>query len=171
MSGASHLGLDDDALYAECTLETTRGSGPGGQHRNKTESGVRLTHRHTGVTAQAFERRSQHENRGVALGRLRQAIALQVRRPVEFEGYAPPPALQALLPGARQQLGPSNPRYWEGVQHLLDLFAALDCSVADTAALLGLSTGALSRVLLRSDEVMATVNAMRAQRGLGPLRR
>jgi hypothetical protein len=72
---------------------------------------------------------------------------------------------------ARQQLGPANPRYWEGVQHLLDLFAALDCSVADTAALLGLSTGALSRVLLRSDDVMATVNAMRTERGLGPLRR
>ena len=49
--------------------------GPGGQHRNKTESAVRLTHPPTGVTVTATERRSQHENREVALERLRERIA------------------------------------------------------------------------------------------------
>jgi protein subunit release factor A len=50
-------------------------SGPGGQHRNKTESGVRLLHRPTGVLVTATERRSQGQNRGEALKRLRARLA------------------------------------------------------------------------------------------------
>jgi protein subunit release factor B len=49
-------------------------SGPGGQHRNKTESGVRLTHRPTEISVTATERRSQLQNRGVALERLREGL-------------------------------------------------------------------------------------------------
>lgn len=64
----------DDALLGECDVEVFRGSGPGGQHRNRTESGVRLRHRPTGALAGATERRSQHQNFSVALGRLRERI-------------------------------------------------------------------------------------------------
>lgn len=166
------LALNDDALFAQCSFETTRGSGPGGQHRNKTASGVRLVHRPSGVMAQAFERRSQHENRAVALSRLRQAIALQVRSRLELDGYEASGPLRAILPDAKpQQLGPSNDRYWQGMRELLDLFAEIGGSVADTAAVLGMTTGALSRVLLRDGAVMAAVNQLRQERGLPPLRR
>lgn len=65
------LALDDAALQAECEEDFFIASGPGGQHRNKTESGVRLTHRPTGVTVTATERRSQAQNRSVAIQRLR----------------------------------------------------------------------------------------------------
>jgi ribosome-associated protein len=80
------LWLNDAALAAECDLEVFIASGPGGQHRNKTESGVRLHHRPTGVTAAATERRSQFQNRGAALARLRhrlEALAVEpkIRRP------------------------------------------------------------------------------------------
>jgi protein subunit release factor A len=64
----------DDALLAECRVETFRAGGPGGQHQNKTESAVRLTHLPTGTTVTARDSRSQHRNRQIALGRLRAAL-------------------------------------------------------------------------------------------------
>jgi len=51
-------------------IESMRSSGPGGQHTNKTESAVRVTHLPTGLSAVAQEERSQHLNRSLALGRL-----------------------------------------------------------------------------------------------------
>jgi len=62
---------DDDALLAQCRVETFRAGGPGGQHQNVTESGVRLVHLPTGVRASAREERSQHRNKSLALDRLR----------------------------------------------------------------------------------------------------
>jgi len=50
---------------------TCRGSGAGGQHRNKTESAVQLVHRPTGVMVRCESERSQHQNRATALALLR----------------------------------------------------------------------------------------------------
>lgn len=65
---------DDDALLAECRVETFRSGGPGGQHQNVTESGVRLVHLPSGVRVTARDERSQHRNRGLALRRLREKL-------------------------------------------------------------------------------------------------
>jgi ribosome-associated protein len=72
---ARAMGLDDAALLAECEEEFFVAGGPGGQHRNKTESGVRLTHRPTELSVTATERRSQSQNRTEALHRLRRGLA------------------------------------------------------------------------------------------------
>ncbi len=58
-------------------IETMRASGPGGQHVNKTESAVRITHQATGLTVIAKEERSQQQNKKLALARL--ALALEQR--------------------------------------------------------------------------------------------
>ncbi len=68
------LNLPGDKLLQECVEEFFIASGPGGQHRNKTESGVRLTHPPTELTVTATERRSQSQNRGEALERLREGL-------------------------------------------------------------------------------------------------
>ncbi|MHB8875141.1 MAG: peptide chain release factor-like protein [Myxococcaceae bacterium] len=68
--------LSDEALLAECQVEFFVAGGPGGQHRNKTSSGVRLTHPPTELSVTATERRSQLQNRGAALERLRRGLAL-----------------------------------------------------------------------------------------------
>ncbi len=68
-------------LLGECREEFFVGGGPGGQHRNKTASGVRLVHGGTGVTVNATERRSQLRNRATALERLRARLALLARTP------------------------------------------------------------------------------------------
>ena len=77
------LALDDEALLRACDDSTFVGGGPGGQHRNKTASAVRLVHLPTGVTVTATERRSQAQNRGTALERLRAALSrlTRVQRP------------------------------------------------------------------------------------------
>jgi hypothetical protein len=71
--------IDPHDLLAQCDLRTQRRSGPGGQHRNKTSSGAFLTHRPTGLVGEATERRSQSQNRDVALQRLRFLLAIEIR--------------------------------------------------------------------------------------------
>ncbi len=69
----------DEELMAECRVETFRAGGPGGQHQNKTESAVRLTHIPSGIVVTARESRSQHRNRQIALGRLRAELEDRAR--------------------------------------------------------------------------------------------
>jgi protein subunit release factor B len=65
---------DPKHLERDCDLSFFRASGPGGQHRNKTETAVRVIHRPTGIVASATEERSQSRNREAALERLREKL-------------------------------------------------------------------------------------------------
>jgi peptide chain release factor 1 len=58
--------------------DTFRSGGPGGQHQNKTESGVRLTHLPTGVVAESRSERSQHKNEAMCWRMLRSKIYEQM---------------------------------------------------------------------------------------------
>lgn len=68
---AEFFPTDRAALERDTEIEYFIASGPGGQHRNKVETGVRLVHRPTGVTVTATERRSQRANREAAFERMR----------------------------------------------------------------------------------------------------
>jgi protein subunit release factor B len=71
----------DEDLLRECEVETFRSGGPGGQHVNKVETGVRLTHRPTGLVATCREERSQHRNKMNCLRKLREEAARRNYRP------------------------------------------------------------------------------------------
>src|SRR5207245_2039264 len=75
--------IDRSRLEKEVKVETFRAGGPGGQHRNVTESAVRLTHFPSGVVVVAAESRSQHRNRDTAFERLIRRLKSmnRVRRP------------------------------------------------------------------------------------------
>jgi ribosome-associated protein len=62
-------------------VERLRRSGPGGQRRNKRETGVRVTHVPTGVTVMATERRSQPQNLEAAKERLARRLAALFHKP------------------------------------------------------------------------------------------
>lgn len=61
---------DRASLERDCDIQYFIATGPGGQHRNKVETGVRLTHRPTGFVVTATERRSQRANREAAYERM-----------------------------------------------------------------------------------------------------
>jgi protein subunit release factor B len=71
---------DRESLERDCDLEFFVAGGPGGQHRNKVETGVRLTHRPTGVVVTATERRSQSANREAAYERMAERLE-KLQRP------------------------------------------------------------------------------------------
>ena len=66
--------MDPEDLKKECDITTFRAPGPGGQHKNVTDSAVRLRHRPTGIVVIGRRHRSQHRNMADALRRLAEKI-------------------------------------------------------------------------------------------------
>lgn len=64
-------------------IKTCRGSGAGGQHRNKTESAIQATHKPSGITVRVESERSQHQNRAEALSILRTRLLQHERESVK----------------------------------------------------------------------------------------
>jgi hypothetical protein len=161
------LDYTDDRLRAECIVHTHRTGGPGGQHRNKTQSAVRLEHRRSGLVVTGTERRSQHENAASALARLREAIAVHFRAPL--------PAMLAWPEGVqvrdgRLRCNERNPAIYHVIGLALDALAALGGKPQDAAAYLRVTTSSFTRFLADHPKAWQEANRIRAAFGLPPLK-
>ena len=164
--------LDPDALAAECDFRRTRRSGPGGQNRNKVETAVILTHRPTGVTAEASERRTQGENRRAALLRLRLKLALDIRRTAgtdEPSDYQPSDLWQRRCRGGRIVINPEHDNFPALLAEALDVLAETGNDPQRAALALGCSPSQLIKLLKHEPRGLGLVNDHRRQAGLHPL--
>ncbi len=150
------LMMDDETLGKECIFESFKGSGNGGQKRNKTSSAVRVRHSASGLTAEDVAERSWFRNRSNALRKLRLKISLLYREPPE-----PLPRSVCALDHADYPL-------WRAL--LLDAVEAGDYEPKAAAAFLGMSPSALVKLLFRDKELWEMVNRARLARGKNPLK-
>ena len=97
--------LTRDVLAGQCEVEFIRAGGPGGQHRNKRYTGVRIVHAPTGVVGLATERRSQAQNLEVAWQRLLALLAARAHRARARRPTRPSRAARARRMEGKRQRG------------------------------------------------------------------
>ena len=159
--------LPPDSLLAHVQEMHARRTGPGGQHRNKVQTAVVLVHRPTGIAAEAAERRSQADNRRVALGRLRIRLALEHRTPALT---APSPQWQARVRGRQLVVSADHDDYPALVAEALDRLQALAFDMPATAAALGVTTTQLLKLFKKTPAAWTTLNRLRIGQGMSPLK-
>jgi peptide chain release factor-like protein len=161
-------------LLVDCRRENTRGSGPGGQHRNRVATAVRLTHTPTGLMGQASERRSQKDNARVALARLRLNLALDYRSPLQDADFDAAPGAskqwKSRVRGGKIRCNPAHGDFPALVAEVLDLLNLHQNDVAKTAAVLEVSVSQLIKFLAVEPRALNLLNQARRAAGQHPYR-
>jgi len=160
---------DPEDLWDECEVRQLRRSGPGGQHRNKVQTAIRLRHLPTGLHAEASERRSQSQNRSAAIFRLRVSLALEVRSPCDPE-HGPTPLWQSRCGRGRLSVSGSHEDFPALLAEALDVLAASDADPGRAAEVLGCTPSQLIRLLRMEPRALGLVNQWRNERQLHLLR-
>lgn len=149
---------EDQRLLKQCQVTRARRGGPGGQRRNKVQTAVVITHRPTGLIAEAGERRSPAQNQQVALFRLRLALAAAVREP--FTG---PDALwESRCQGGRLFVNEEHADFPGLLATALDAIAAAGNDVKTAADALGCTATQLVNLLRKHRPALDLINAGRA---------
>lgn len=156
--------MNADDLMQQCKVETFRSSGPGGQHRNKTDSGVRIVHHPTGVQATATERREQAVNRKVAMNRLRLNLALEVRGYFDILNE-PTERWQARVQNQRLLINPKHVDFPALLAEVLDVLEQKKWEPKRAGILLGVTASQIVKFLRHEPRALSMVNAKRQTAG------
>lgn len=161
--------LSPEALLKQCTVRRFKATGPGGQHRNKVETAVELTHTPTGVIASATERRSQRDNQHMALKRLRLRLAVDHRLPADPSQPCSEPWRSRVV-DRRIVLSVDHDDFPTLLAEALDRLASLAYDHEKAAAGLGVTPSQLVKLLAKEPAALARVNEARAKSGRHRLR-
>jgi hypothetical protein len=161
--------LTEDRLLSECRFDIARGSGPGGQKRNKTSNAIRLTHLPTGISVTATESRSQAENKLRAVRRLRLKMAAELREAVNLPRFEPPDWFLSIRRQNRIEASYKHPLYAPTAGLILDLLQATGGNPAAVAINLGVSTTTVIRFLEEEPLFWTAGNRIRAALGMPAL--
>ncbi len=164
--------LPIEVFLRECRATFSRASGPGGQHRNKVETAVEVTHLPTGITASATERRTQQQNRSVAVQRLRCKLAVDQRSLAASEQKdAPEPSEVWNCYCRRGRIGvaESNEHFPALLAEALDAIAQCHWEISPAAQGMETTTSQMLKLLKQYPPALQALNRERQSRGLRPL--
>ncbi len=171
MNAKEYLELEDQALLGQCEVHTYRSSGPGGQHRNKTSSAVRLHQQPTRLIAQGEEDRSQHVNKRRALRRLRLTLATDFLDEVDPANYAPSALLASCISDGRLELPRKDERALFVINEVLSLLHSSEGRLREVAEAIGISTANLVKFFSIDPQVWRKVSHIRKENNLNALKK
>ena len=160
LSAPHPASLPLELLRKDCALEAGHAGGPGGQHRNRVATAVRIVHKPSGLVGRASERRRRIENERVAWRRLRLALAVGVRVPWE----RPSETWNGRVKGGRVVVSERSDDFPRMIAEALDALAASGWDARAAAGSLGTSTSSLLRLVRRHGAANAVWNGERQAR-------
>ena len=160
--------IPTELLLRDCEVRHERRRGPGGQHRNKTESAVVIRHLPTGIEGQAAERRSQFDNHRNAVKRLRMNLALSVRTE-HLAKIAPTEKWRSRCHDGRIGINEDHEDFPELLAEALDVLHSRNEHVPGSAEQLSCTASQLVKLLKKEPRAFLWLNDERRKHGLLPL--
>lgn len=162
--------LSAEEFVGVCDFSKGRRGGPGGQHRNKVETAVFVTHSATGLMAQASERRSTLENRREAIWRLRLLLAVQARTPVPDGEVRSDLWRRRCSASGTLACNPEHDDYPAMLAEAMDVVHASGLDVKRAALRLCCSGSQLTKLIKDHPAAIVALNAARQIKGMHALK-